>query len=480
MTEHLVILHSVSKAYATKRFAMVRDKKAASGVRLLNHSYGRETFFRIEAVSIGGFSALEAALNRLTRQPYAFVIRGAPLPDTNRNYTRRLIHERKNGVAPTFAGTARHWFAIDIDHVTAPPLTDVTTDPAGAIDHLIRLLPPDLHDASCWWQFTSSQGLPGHEETLSARLWYWNRTPLDDAALKRWAAAANRDGKIVDPALYSGVQPHYVAAPIFEEGMADPVPRRHGVRVGLEDDVELIIPPPDKKNPETVSGEGYEPGLGVDGYLDQLGPNASHRELIRSAIASFIAINGSKAEVAKLYDRIRAKLDEKEPGWRNDPRGQRYADNEHLDEITAWVRNIHGDQPPKHPEPPPEFDQVAPPPAEIDEPMLAPEFSDEQLALRFSAAHGAEARFVAMWGKWLFWDGSRWKADVTLSVLTRARTICRDASLESAPNTAAGIASAHRCRRCHSGARRSAPCRHRRAMGRRPVGTEHAGWHRQP
>jgi hypothetical protein len=34
-----------------------------------------------------------------------------------------------------------------------------------------------------------------------------------------------------------------------------------------------------------------------------------------------------------------------------------------------------------------------------------PRFSDEDLALRFAAAHASNLRFVAMWGKWLFYDG---------------------------------------------------------------------------
>jgi len=29
----------------------------------------------------------------------------------------------------------------------------------------------------------------------------------------------------------------------------------------------VILPPPDAKDPEVVSGHGYDPGLGVDAYL---------------------------------------------------------------------------------------------------------------------------------------------------------------------------------------------------------------------
>jgi putative DNA primase/helicase len=59
-----------------------------------------------------------------------------------------------------------------------------------------------------------------------------------------------------------------------------------------------------------------------------------------------------------------------------------------------------------------------------------PEYSDEALALRFSARHAAAARYVAAWGKWLFWIGSRWRFDDTLGVFDLARKVCRVASAE--------------------------------------------------
>ncbi|HTV90657.1 MAG TPA: phage/plasmid primase, P4 family [Stellaceae bacterium] len=59
-----------------------------------------------------------------------------------------------------------------------------------------------------------------------------------------------------------------------------------------------------------------------------------------------------------------------------------------------------------------------------------PEYSDEALALRFSAKHADDARYVALWGKWLLWDGSRWRLDQTMRSFDLARAICRVASAE--------------------------------------------------
>jgi putative DNA primase/helicase len=60
----------------------------------------------------------------------------------------------------------------------------------------------------------------------------------------------------------------------------------------------------------------------------------------------------------------------------------------------------------------------------------SPRFSDDQLALRFTAELGDELRYMHPWGKWLRWDGRRWSFDQTLAVPDRARGICRVAATE--------------------------------------------------
>jgi putative DNA primase/helicase len=63
----------------------------------------------------------------------------------------------------------------------------------------------------------------------------------------------------------------------------------------------------------------------------------------------------------------------------------------------------------------------------FDEPR-PPEFSDEALALRFAECHAGRLRFIAAWGKWMVWDGRRWRFDETLHAFDRARFICREAA----------------------------------------------------
>src|SRR5438105_1839828 len=62
-----------------------------------------------------------------------------------------------------------------------------------------------------------------------------------------------------------------------------------------------------------------------------------------------------------------------------------------------------------------------------------PEFSDESLALRFTARHAGTARHVAAWGRWLLWTGTVWQFDETMRTFGLSRIICRVASAEVEP-----------------------------------------------
>ena len=108
-----------------------------------------------------------------------------------------------------------------------------------------------------------------------------------------------------------------------------------------------------------------------------------------------------------------------------------------------------------------------------------PEYSDEAMALRFSDKHADGARYVAAWGRWLLWTGSRWQFDVTMRAFDLAKIICRVASAEITDpkmiKLAAGVASAKTvAATVQPRARRPPPRRHGRAMGYRPWTTKYS------
>jgi putative DNA primase/helicase len=57
---------------------------------------------------------------------------------------------------------------------------------------------------------------------------------------------------------------------------------------------------------------------------------------------------------------------------------------------------------------------------------IPPEYSDDALAEAFADRYGETMLYVAGWGKWMLWNGSRWEADETLEATGRSRVICRE------------------------------------------------------
>ncbi len=55
-------------------------------------------------------------------------------------------------------------------------------------------------------------------------------------------------------------------------------------------------------------------------------------------------------------------------------------------------------------------------------------YSDDALALRFTAEHGNDLRYVSAWNQWLAWDGQRWRRDDTLDIFSKVRAVCRTAA----------------------------------------------------
>ena len=57
--------------------------------------------------------------------------------------------------------------------------------------------------------------------------------------------------------------------------------------------------------------------------------------------------------------------------------------------------------------------------------------TEDALALTFSTRYGQDWRYVATWGKWVFWTGKRWQVEETLAANHLMRQICREAALKA-------------------------------------------------
>jgi P4 family phage/plasmid primase-like protien len=78
-----------------------------------------------------------------------------------------------------------------------------------------------------------------------------------------------------------------------------------------------------------------------------------------------------------------------------------------------------------------------------DDDPRPPGFTDDALALEFTAKFADDWRYVAGWGKWFQWDGKYWQNETTLKAFDLARLVCRAASSRcQKPKIAAKVASA--------------------------------------
>jgi putative DNA primase/helicase len=66
-------------------------------------------------------------------------------------------------------------------------------------------------------------------------------------------------------------------------------------------------------------------------------------------------------------------------------------------------------------------------------------YSEDAVALEFTARHGPEWRYVAKWNRWLYWTGTHWAEDDRLKVFDLIRNLCREiavAELDPTSNAA--------------------------------------------
>lgn len=123
---------------------------------------------------------------------------------------------------------------LDFDKVSIPN-TDLVNDPEAAISALIvKCLPENFQNVTCFWQLSSRAGLTG-DDLVKCHIWFWLSRPVGSAEGKAWSKAFAPDN---DVSLFRRVQPHFIANPQFV-GCSDPLPRRTGFLEGAQEEVDF-------------------------------------------------------------------------------------------------------------------------------------------------------------------------------------------------------------------------------------------------
>jgi len=168
---------------------------------------------------------LSQTLKNLERDPNSFVIRGKQIRDGVE--VRRLIHPSTSKYTgevtdPFFEDADRSWLCIDVDnapgaHGNAP------YDYEKAARWVINTyLPEWLRGVSCHVQWSNSAGVKPWK-TLSLHVWFMLDRAVCAQSIKEWFRA--NEHPHVDLMLFSAVQVHYTAAPVFV-GRPDPLKKR--------------------------------------------------------------------------------------------------------------------------------------------------------------------------------------------------------------------------------------------------------------
>jgi late competence protein required for DNA uptake (superfamily II DNA/RNA helicase) len=235
-----------------KSFALVDGE-------LKSTPYDMATFFHFRNFVVGGIQALADLALQCSRNRSVVLIRGAP--------TEAAVHGqaiggvRRNQLNFPEPESGLPWAMLDFDNIALPEGVSPTS--IEAIEHLIRKLPSAFHDASYFYQFSSSAGILRPDGTplksgINVHLFFYFSRPVPGPMLAAFlrlhcietqfykkvfdSTGAPRISYGVDESvLVSAIQPLYVAAPVIGPGVESvlkEVERQDMVRKGT-DSVEL-------------------------------------------------------------------------------------------------------------------------------------------------------------------------------------------------------------------------------------------------
>lgn len=169
--------------------------------------YQNAKHFKVTEYSVYSIEAFYELLKHRADDPSTCLVRDKYTGANPDNALRR---------ASEFEDTPSHLICVDVDKACWD----------GNLDEFVQAqLPRCFRDTSYCWQLTGSHGHPARKGKLSAHLWFWLAGPRTSAELKQWAKDTNYP---FDTALFNPVQIHYLANPVTELGVIDPVSPRCG------------------------------------------------------------------------------------------------------------------------------------------------------------------------------------------------------------------------------------------------------------
>jgi hypothetical protein len=313
---------SKSQTREPSGLTLLRGSKPATKTLGLNadgelevvQDYHKQTLFSYRHADVPDTRTLHKVLADISKDPNTFVIRGALRDHVSAN---RKVFRRKDinnwGADAHFEECSRLWGMIDFDKLPLDNI-DLDGDPEGTAKRMVgKYLPECYQGVSFVWQLSSSAGIGADSGLLSIHIWFIYDRPIGQDELK--VCHALKAPK-VDPAVFRTVQEHYIAAPIFENGLSDHLPRRIGLVKLEKDKVSLPELPPEAMTTahrtigqgSTGTVHGFENKLKLIG--DGEGLEGFHRVLI-AAVSSYVYGKYKwEVDVGWLKNRLRQAIDD--------------------------------------------------------------------------------------------------------------------------------------------------------------------------
>ena len=256
----------------------------------------------------------------LRGEPAAFVPPGS--------FTRRQLGE-------TLLDRPSELMIYDIDNLSIPAGVDPIADPLGAALYAVSKLPDEHQDCSFAYAYSAGAGFS--RDKLKVKLLLQAAAPIESETLRAYQKGVNEaaGSKLLDPCVTVATQPIYIAPPICEPPLRDPLNgRRYGFWQGLEDRVVLDL------NRCKIDGapSGGTLGTGWRRHLAAIGGEDGFREPIKRAVCAAVAETGGvPQDLDGLVAEIAATVLAADPGGRDRCTIERYASLTHTLEIARWA-----------------------------------------------------------------------------------------------------------------------------------------------
>ncbi len=233
--------------------------KNADGDLAVIQGFEKQWKWRLSFRDVPDIQSLFEMLKEDSKNPKAAVVRGALRDHVDPD---GIVHLRKDvnkwGETAHFEECPRNWLMIDIDKQPLEGI-DLVNDPEGTVKRAIgKFLPESYQDVSFVWQLSSSAGLKD-DGLLSIHIWFILDRPVGQDELKTYHTLK---APAVDPRPFQTVQVHYIADPIFEDGIQDHLSKRIGL-VRL-DKAEVSLP---ELPPEAIAKAYRSIGKGPTGSV---------------------------------------------------------------------------------------------------------------------------------------------------------------------------------------------------------------------